>query len=371
VDELGAKRVAKTVVVKIGSSTLTDERGRFRLGPMAGRVAEICELNRRGHRVVLVSSGAVSSGMGPLGMTSRPVDVVALQAAAAVGQGRLFHMYSQLFGCEEVVTAQVLLTALDVSARAQYLNARNTIEQLLAWTVVPIVNENDTTATDELCFGDNDSLAAQVALLIKADVLVLLTDTEGLYNSNPQLDPKATLIKEVRDFAELERIRTDSKGSLGRGGMRSKVTAARIATSGGVKTVIARGSRSGVITACEGEDVGTRFLPRDLGLGSFKLWLLYGKPSRGTIRVDAGAAEAVLGDGSLLPVGITAVDGEFIAGDAVTVVDTQGVELAKGICNYSCEELDQVKGMRSAQVAELMPQASPEAVHRDYLVLVE
>jgi glutamate 5-kinase len=372
VGEVAGRRAAKTVVVKIGSSTLTDERGRFRLGPMAGRVAEICELQRKGHRVVLVSSGAVSSGMGPLGLLTRPVEVVALQAAAAVGQGRLYHMYSQLFGSEEVVTAQVLLTALDVSARTQYLNARNTLVQLLDWKVVPIVNENDTTATDELCFGDNDSLAAQVGLLVKADILVLLTDTEGLYDSNPQLDPKATLIKEVNDFTELEQIQTDSKGSLGRGGMRSKVSAARIATSGGVKTIIARGSRPGVITACvEGEDVGTRFLPRDLGLGSFKLWLLYGKPTRGCIQVDRGAADALLGDGSLLPVGITAVEGEFSAGDAVTVVDPEGAELAKGICNYSYDELDLVKGMRSARVTELFPQASPEAIHRDYLVLVE
>jgi glutamate 5-kinase len=372
VGEVAGKRVAKTVVVKIGSSTLTDERGRFRLGPMAGRVAEICELHRRGHRVVLVSSGAVSSGMGPLGITSRPTDVVALQAAAAVGQGRLYHMYSQLFGSEEVVTAQVLLTAIDVSARTQYLNARNTLEQLLTWRVVPIINENDTTATDELCFGDNDNLAAQVALLVKADVLVLLTDTEGLYDSDPQVDAHAKLVKEVRDFSDLERIETDSKGALGRGGMRSKVSAARIATSGGVKTVIARGSRQGVIAACvEGEDVGTRFLPRDLGLSSFKLWLLYGKPSRGQVTVDPGAALALKGEGSLLPVGIAAVDGEFSAGDAVTVVDEGGVELAKGICNYSSEELERVKGMRSPLVAELLPQASPEAIHRDYLVLVE
>ncbi|HZK49508.1 MAG TPA: glutamate 5-kinase, partial [Thermoleophilia bacterium] len=191
-----------TVVVKIGSSTLTDERGKFRLGPMAGRVAEICDLHSKGHQMVLVSSGAVSSGMGPLRMKSRPTEVVDLQAAAAVGQGRLYHTYSQLFGHEEVTTAQILLTAMDIAARSQYLNARNTLRRLLEWGCVPIINENDTTSTDELCFGDNDTLAAQVALLVGADLLVLLTDTDGLFTANPTVDKGAAFISEVGDFSE-------------------------------------------------------------------------------------------------------------------------------------------------------------------------
>jgi glutamate 5-kinase len=359
-------------VVKIGSSTLTDERGRFRLGPMAGRVAEICELQRRGHRMVLVSSGAVSSALGPLRMSSRPSEVVDQQAAAAVGQARLFHAYSELFGHEEVVTAQVLLTAFDIAARAQYLNARNTLNRLLEWGVVPVVNENDTTSTEELCFGDNDMLAAQVALLLRADLLVLLTDTEGLYTSNPRFDPKAELIREVGDFHELETISTDSQGPLGRGGMASKVRAARVATSGGVRTVIARGTRSSVITECvEGRDVGTRFHPRDLGLGSFKLWLLYGKPVCGRVWVDPGAEAALRGQGSLLPVGVTAVEGDFRVGDAVCIMTVEGRELARGVANYTSEELDRIKGMRSDKAGELLHQPSTEAVHRDHLVLVE
>jgi len=369
---VAGRRGTMTVVVKVGSSTLTDERGKFRLGPMAGRVAEICDLHRRGHRVVLVSSGAVSSGMGPLGITIKPTEVEQLQALAAVGQGRLFHAYSELFGHEEVVTAQVLLSAHDFAVRANYLNAGNTLRKLLEWGVVPIINENDTTSTEELCFGDNDMLAAQVALLIRADLLVLLTDTEGLYSANPQDDPRATLIKEVRDFSELDSISTDSRGPLGRGGMASKVRAAKVATSGGVRTAIARGSRSGVITACvAGEDVGTRFLPRDLGLGAFKLWLLYGKPVSGRVYVDEGAAQAVCGNASLLPVGITRVEGAFQAGDAVCVCDQGGQELARGIVDYSSEELEAVKGMRNRQVAEVLSHASPDAIHRDYLVLVE
>jgi glutamate 5-kinase len=365
-------RRGMTVVVKIGSSTLTDERGKFRLGPMAGRVAEICDLQAQGYRMVLVSSGAVSSGMGPLRMKSRPTEVVDLQAAAAVGQGRLYHTYSQLFGHEEVVTAQVLLTTMDIGARTQYLNARNTLRRLLEWDCVPIINENDTTSTDELCFGDNDTLAAQVALLVGADLLILLTDTDGLYTANPKLEDGAELIAEVRAFSEIESVDLSTKSPLGLGGMRSKVGAAKIATSGGVATIIARGNRPGVIGACvRGEQVGTRFAPRDLGLGAFKLWLLYGKPVSGRVIVDAGAARALEDRGSLLPVGIVGTVGDFEAGEAVSIVDQGDREVAKGIVNYSSAEIELVKGLRSHQVAERLPQASPEAIHRDYLVLVE
>lgn len=365
------KRGVKTIVVKIGSSTLTTERGTFRLAPVAGLVSEVCELHAQGHRMLLVSSGAVSSGMGILRRKRRPTAVVDLQAAAAVGQGHLFHIYTELFAHEHVVTAQVLLTAFDVAARTQYLNARNTLRRLLEWRVVPIINENDTTSTDELCFGDNDTLAAQVALLVKADLLILLTDTEGLYTADPKEDPQARLITRVEDFGELECIRVGSVGPLGSGGMATKINSARMATSGGVETIIAHGERPGVLKACVlGQEVGTRFPPRPLGLHDFKLWLLYGKPVRGTVTVDEGAAKALRGKGSLLPVGVVGVSGEFAAGDAVMVADVSGLELAKGLVNYSREELDRVKGLKSAQVAQVLPQASPEAIHRDYMVLV-
>ena len=359
------------MVVKIGSSTLTNPRGRFRLNPVAGLVAEVCALQAEGHRMLLVSSGAVSSGMGVLRRKSRPTEVVDMQAAAAVGQGRLFHIYTELFAHDEVVTAQVLLTAFDVAARTQYINARNTLRRLLDWRVVPIINENDTTSTDELCFGDNDALAAQVALLVKADLLVLLTDTEGLYTSDPREDADARLISTVDDLSELECVRIGAVGPLGSGGMGSKVNSARIATSGGVETVIAMGERPGVLRACvEGEPVGTRFQARPLGLHDYKLWLLYGKPARGKVVVDAGAAKALKGKGSLLPVGVKAVEGDFAAGDAVVVVDDEGVELAKGLISYSSKDLERVKGLHSSRVAEMLPQASPEAIHRDYLVRV-
>jgi glutamate 5-kinase len=368
---VAGKRSGKTVVVKIGSSTLTSKRGTFRLNPVAGLVAEICELHGQGHRMLLVSSGAVSSGMGVLRLKDRPTEVVDLQAAAAVGQGRLFHIYTDLFSHESVVTAQVLLTAFDVAARTQYLNARNTLNRLLDWRVVPIVNENDTTATDELCFGDNDALAAQVALLVKADLLVLLTDTDGLYTADPREDRSARLITLVDDPAELEYVQIGATGPLGRGGMGSKVSSARIATSGGVETVVARGTRPDVLKDClAGGEVGTRFLARPLGLPDYKLWLLYGKPARGKVVVDAGASKALRGKGSLLPVGVVGVEGDFAAGDAVMVVGEDGSELAKGLVSYAKEDLDRAKGLHSSQVAELFPQASPEAIHRDYLVLV-
>lgn len=364
--------MGKTIVVKVGSSTLTDARGKFRLGPMAGRVAEISELQRQGNRMVLVSSGAVSAGMGLLHLDARPSEVIDMQAASAVGQGHLYHTYSQLFGHEEVRTAQVLLTAFDISSRTQYLNSRNTLERLLEWSVVPIINENDTTSTEELCFGDNDVLAAQVGLLLKADLLVLLTDTDGLYTANPLVDREAAVIPEVHDFRELDAVDMESRGLLGRGGMRSKVESARIATSGGVETVIARGTRPGVIgDIVSGQAVGTRFFARDLGLGAFKLWLLHAKPSRGRVVVDEGASRALKGEGSLLPVGVVSLEGEFDAGDAVVVVDRGGQELAKGVTNYSRAELDQVKGLRSREVGRILPQASLEAIHRDYLVLFD
>jgi glutamate 5-kinase len=335
-------------------------------------VVEIGELQRQGNHMLLVTSGAVSSGMGLLDLPSRPTEVVDLQAASAVGQGHLYHTYSQLFAHQQVVTAQVLLTAFDISARAQYLNARNTLNRLLEWGVVPIINENDTTSTDELGIGDNDNLAAQVALLVRADLLVLLTDTDGLFTANPSTDANAERIGEVRDFAVLDGVDVDSRGALGSGGMRGKVEAARMATGGGVQTVIARGARADVITACvRGDDVGTRFFARDLGLGAYKLWLLHGQPAKGRITVDDGAAKALRGKGSLLPVGITNVAGEFAAGDVVLVLDAGGRELARGIVSYSREELELVKGLRSGHVVEKLANATPEAIHRDYLVLVE
>lgn len=344
---------------------------------MAERVRELSLLARDGNDVVLVSSGAISCGLGVLPLGSRPVETAELQAASAVGQGRLFHKYSELFSQEGVTTAQVLLTSYDIAARNQYLNARNTLVKLFDWDIVPVVNENDTTSPDEIRFGDNDFLAAQVAILAKADQLMLLTDTDGLYTSDPSVDPEARHIEEVSDWSLMQQIEAGEAGSLiGSGGMKSKVVAAEMATTANIETIIASGFQTGVITAiAAGEKIGTRFLPMKASISSFKLWLKYGRPSSGVIVVDAGAARALRQGGkSLLPAGIIAVEGDFAAGEAVEVVwDDAGTRrlVGKGVTSYTAGELDRIKGMKSHQVTKLLPHVEEEAIHRDYFVLAE
>jgi glutamate 5-kinase len=258
-----------------------------------------------------------------------------------------------------------------MSARTHYLNARATLQKLLEWRIVPVINENDTTTTNEVSFGDNDFLAAQVSVLVNADVLVLLTDTEGLYTADPRTSPDARLVEEVTDPESLKSLHIGHAPSpLGSGGMRSKVVAAEMASAAGIPSVIGSGLIEGVIgRALAGEPAGTRFAPQPVRHSSFKLWLKYAKPSHGTVTVDAGAARALReGAASLLPVGIVDVKGGFDAGDAVDVRDG-GSAIGKGICNYSADELRQVMGLKSAQVREVLPRASEEAVHRDYFVL--
>jgi glutamate 5-kinase len=271
----------------------------------------------------------------------------------------------------------VLLTFFDMSARTHYLNARQTLRKLLDWRVVPVINENDTTTTDEISFGDNDFLAAQVAVLIGADLLVMLTDTDGLYTSDPRANPDAALVEEVSDYEGLADLDIGHAGSpLGSGGMRSKVVAAEMATAAGITAVIANGLTGDALEAAlAGQAVGTRFPPRSARYSSFKLWLKYAKPSHGEVLVDRGAARALREGGtSLLPVGIVDVVGDFDAGDAVVVAERDGADtsprpIGKGICNYSAVELRRIKGMKTSSVRELLPQATEEAVHRDYFVL--
>lgn len=341
---------------------------------MSERVAEIGALAASGDKVLLVSSGAISCGLGLLPVSGRPVETVELQATSAVGQGRLYHRYAELFGGEGVTTAQILLTSYDIAARNQYLNARNTLLKLLEWGIVPIVNENDTTSADEIRYGDNDFLAAQVAILVKADLLMLLTDTEGLYTSDPSADPAASLIEEVSDWSLLDRIEAGGAGSaIGSGGMESKIVAAEMATAANIEVVIANGFRSGVITAvAAGEKVGTRFHPLESTMSSFKLWLKYGRPSSGAVLVDAGAAAALEKRGkSLLPAGIVGVEGSFAAGEAVDVFhEGDGRRLiGKGVTCYSSGELEKIKGMQSGEVTKLLPHGEEEVIHRDYFVL--
>jgi glutamate 5-kinase len=361
-------------VVKLGSSIVADDRGVVRRESLERLCREVAELHTAGQPVVIVTSGAIARGMGVMELTLRPRAMDELQAASAVGQGKLFRVYDELLQAHGVRSAQVLLTFFDMSARSHYLNARQTLRKLLDWRVVPVINENDTTTTDEISFGDNDFLAAQVAILLDAGLLLLLTDTDGLYTGDPRRDPEAVPVPEVTDFDALERIDIAlSTSPLGSGGMRSKVVAAEMATAAGIPAVIASGMREGVIgAALRGDPLGTRFQPQAGRVSSFKLWLKYAKPSHGRIVVDAGAEHALRERGtSLLPVGVVEVQGEFQAGDAVEVsaADGNGGAIGKGIVNYSAEELRRIKGLKTSEVRELLPRASEEAVHRDYFVL--
>jgi glutamate 5-kinase len=360
-----------SVVVKLGSSIVARDRGEVRIEVLSRICDEVAELHRAGRQPVIVTSGAIARGMGVMDLPLRPRAIDELQAASAVGQGKLYQVYDELLRARGLQTAQVLLTFFDVSARTHYLNARQTLRKLLDWRVVPVINENDTTTTDDISFGDNDFLAAQVAILIAADLLVLLTDAEGLFTADPRVDPDARLVAEVTSFEELDSLAIGHATSpLGSGGMRSKVVAAEMATAAGIPTVIASGLAAGVLlSAAGGEAVGTRFPARAGRYSSFKLWLKYAKPTRGRVIVDAGAARALREGGtSLLPVGIVEVSGEFDAGDAVEIA-FDGESVGKGICNYSASELRRVRGLKSAEVRERLPRATDEAVHRDYFVL--
>jgi glutamate 5-kinase len=360
-----------TVVAKLGSSIVADNDGDLRSSVLDSVCAQVAELHHAGENVVLVTSGAIARGMRVLELSSRPGTIDEMQAASAVGQGSLFRAYEERLARENVHAAQVLLTSFDMSARMHYLNARQTLRRLLDWRAVPVINENDTTATDEITFGDNDFLSAQVGILLDARLLVLLTDTAGLHTADPRLTPDAELIEEVGSFDELEHYEIgDRTSAFGSGGMRSKVAAAEMASAAGIGVVVCDGTAPGsFIAAARGEQVGTRFASHPERTPSFKLWLRYAKPSQGKVVVDEGAARVLREQGSsLLPVGVTGVEGDFAAGDAVEIV-CNGDVVGKGISNYSASELARIKGMQSAEVAERLPEAAEEAVHRNYFVL--
>jgi len=360
-------------VIKLGSSIVAEDSGALRAAVLARVCDHVAARHAAGDDVVVVTSGAIARGIQVMGLSPRPTAIEDLQAASAVGQGKLYRVYDELLRERGVTSAQVLLTFFDMSARTHYLNARQTLRRLLDWSVVPVINENDTTTTDEISFGDNDFLAAQVAILIGADLLVLLTDIDGLFTADPRTDESARLVDEVEDFSSLAAMDIGHTTSpLGSGGMRSKVVAAEMATAAGIPAVICNGLRPGTLEDVLAADAvpATRFPAQAARYSSFKLWLRYAKPSHGTVVVDAGAARALREGGtSLLPVGIVEVDGSFGAGDAVEVAERGGVLIGKGICNYSAAELRRIRGLKSADVRELLPRATEEAVHRDYFVL--
>ncbi len=362
-----------TLVVKLGSSIVAADDGELRAAVLDSVCEQVAALEQGGERVVMVTSGAIARGIRLLGLAARPRAMDELQAASAVGQGDLFRAYEGRLAGHGTRAAQVLLTAADIAARTNYLNARQTLRRLIEWGVVPVVNENDTTATDEISFGDNDFLAAQVAILLEARLLVLLTNVEGVLSADPALDPEAELVPAVDDFDALAGFAHigERTSAFGSGGMRSKLAAAEMVTEAGIPAVICDGTAKGTLrAAAAGEAVGTRFAAQPGGASGFKLWLKYAKPAHGTLHVDAGAARVLRESGSsLLPVGITAVDGSFEAGDAVEVA-ADGEVLGKGIADYSAVEVTRVIGLKSSEVRNLLPHAADEVIHRDRFVLL-
>jgi glutamate 5-kinase len=361
-----------TLVVKLGSSIVAADDGELRTDVLDSVCEQVAALEKGGERVVMVTSGAIARGMRLMELSVRPRAMDELQAASAIGQGDLFRAYEERLARQGTRAAQVLLTTADIAARTNYLNARQTLRRLIEWGVVPVVNENDTTATDEISFGDNDFLAAQVAVLLDARLLVLLTNVDGLFASDPRNDSSAEPIASVESFSELDGMDIgDRTSAFGSGGMRSKVAAAEMASEAGIPAVICNGTTAGTLAAAVGGGgAGTSFVAQPTKASSFKLWLKYAKPTRGRIAVDDGAARVLKESGSsLLPVGIVGIEGDFAAGDAVEVA-AAGSVLGKGIVDYSSTELSQVLGMKSAQVRELLPHAADEVIHRDRFVLV-
>ncbi|MDN6297930.1 MAG: glutamate 5-kinase [Halomonas sp.] len=364
---------ARRVVVKIGSSLLTND-GRGLDEPAIGRwVDQIAALHRRGLDVVLVSSGAVAAGMLRLGWQVRPSEVHELQAAAAVGQNGLTQSYEQHFARHDILTAQILLTHDDLSNRKRYLNALSALRTLVEMRVVPVINENDTVVTDEIRFGDNDTLGALVANLLEADALLLLTDQEGLFDADPRHDPNAALIAEGRaDDPRLAAV-AGGGGALGRGGMSTKVRAARLAARSGAVTVIASGRQPDVLTRLlDGEALGTLLRPVHAPLAARKRWLAGQLQVRGTLRLDAGAIKVLHERGSsLLAVGVREVQGAFRRGDMVACVDEQGTLVAKGLVNYGAAEARKLAGQPSHQIEALLGYVEARSlIHRDNLVIM-
>ena len=359
------------VVAKIGSSSLTDDLGVIDRRAIAKLCEETAALRRAGHEVLIVTSGAVSSGVAALGLGARPTDMPTLQALAAAGQPRLMEVYGAELALHGLVPGQVLLVPHDFVNRRQYLHARQTLTRLLELGCVPIINENDAIANDENRFGDNDRIAALVSHLVSADVLVLLTDTPGLYTANPRTDPSAVLVTDVR--ADDPMLAVDASGtgsSRGSGGMASKLAAARIASWSGVRAVIAQADREGVLLdAVEGASgVGTTFHAMDRRLPARKLWIAFAAGTDGAVTVDAGARTALVTRGvSLLPAGITAVTGDFDEGDNVDIVGPDGTVFARGMATVAAGAVRAMAGKRTSDLPDDVPR---EVVHRDDLVIL-
>jgi glutamate 5-kinase len=364
----------KKALIKIGTGVLAGTDG-LDLSIVEQLVDEMVELRSRGVQIVIVTSGAIASGKHRMGITSKLKSMPQKQACAAIGQGRLMRIYSNAFGRHGVYVAQILLTMSDLTDRARYINVRNTLSTLMDWSVVPIINENDTVSVDEIKFGDNDHLAAMIANVIQADILINLTNTEGLFDRNPVGKQRARLIKLVHEITdEIESMATAEADPVGMGGMRSKVIAARKVTACGIPYIIARGRTKAILAdVFAGKEKGTLFLPSAEPMTSREYWIAYTLRSRGKLFLDDGAKNAIVSQGkSLLPSGITKVEGDFEVGDPVICIGTDAKAFAKGLVNYSSKDLVKIQGLKTAKIMQVLGYKDyDEVIHRDNMAVAK
>ena len=367
-------QAARRIVVKVGTSTLTHPNGKLNFSRIEGLVRELADAVNAGKQILLVSSGAVGAGMDRLGWKEKPKTIPEKQAAAAVGQGILMHTYEKLFAEYGQVVAQVLLTREDSVNRRRYANSRNTLLTVLNIGVIPIINENDAVSIDELKIGDNDTLSANVAAIVDADVLIILSDVDGVYSANPQTDPQARLLPEISEVTpEVEAMCGGAGTMRGTGGMLTKMAAARMAMNSGIVMVIASGGRDGAVQSIlAGKPIGTLFPPRQNRLQFRKRWLAFGARIKGRLKVDKGCAQALLSNGSsLLAAGIKDVEGNFEQGSTVSILNPEGWEIARGLVNYSTGDVRKIMGAHTHEIAEILGHKPyDEVVHRDNLVLL-
>ena len=367
-------RQAKRIVVKVGTSSLTYANGKLNLPQIDLLARQLTDLYNQGKEVVLVSSGAIATGMGRLGLEEKPKDIPKKQALAAVGQGVLLHIYEKMFAEYGQIVAQLLLTKADLDNHVRFLNARNTLLALLKMGIIPIINENDTVSIDEIRIGDNDTLAATVGVLIEADLVILLSDIKGLYDSDPHKNPQAHLLEVVEKIDEqIENIAGTAGSNLGTGGMITKISAAKIANNAGIPMVIAHGAEENILAKIvKGENVGTLFLANDVKPHLRKCWITFGCKINGSLIVDDGAKNALISNGkSLLSSGIKAVEGNFSKGAVVSICDENRREFARGMVNYSSKELEIIKGAKSKEINDLLGYKDyDEVIHRDNLGLL-
>lgn len=370
-----ALKKAKRIVIKVGTSTITYANGKRNFSQIDRLAREISDLQNQGKEMILVTSGAVAVGVDRMGLPGKPKTIPGKQAAAAVGQGVLMHTYEKFFADYGQIVAQVLITKTEAIDRHRYTNTRNTFMELMRQRVIPIVNENDVVALDELKIGDNDNMSALVAGIVDADLVIILSDVDGLYTANPQTHPDAVIVPEVAEITpEIEASAGGVGSARGTGGMATKIQAAKAATSSGIHLVIASGTEKNAITrVLQGEELGTLFVSRENRLQFRKRWLAFGAKIAGSIVVDDGCAKAIrkAGGCGILPAGVFAVQGEFLPGSTVSVIDKDAHELARGLVHYSSAELEQIKGCNSGEIANILGHKNfDEVIHRDDLVIL-